>query len=290
MRSSKRKSQATEGKRKTRASDKARTSIKKPVNKKKTVPVDNDGSYLQVQASSTGPESTISPSDQSYMSSSNGWTILNMLHQIDASNKELSRRMDTLEHNGNMSSTPRTSPTIQHRSSTIAAVQPILPRSAHELGVTSRFMGQGNQGTSGAANQKSGENTFSKDTIVLGVYVLRSIPSIFSAVTKLLASYDQQVGQDILPGKGHITRRKSGHYNTTNTTLVGPQFRWPNEGLVSASHSKKPAYDELALAQWVAGQLSNVLLIHDPTLARNVLTRVVLAMKDTVSLPWQVVH
>ena len=121
MPSSKKKSPATEGKRKTRASDKAHTSIKKPVNRKKTVSVDNDGSYLQVQASSKVPVSTIPPSDQSHISASTEQTILTMLQQIDASNKELSRRMDTLERNGSLSSTPRTSPSVQHRSSTVAA-------------------------------------------------------------------------------------------------------------------------------------------------------------------------
>ena len=259
------------------------------MNKKKTVPVDNDGSYLQVQASSIIPVSTIPPSDQSHMSASTGQTILNMLYQIDVSNKELSRHMDTLECNSSMSSTPRTSPTVQHRSSTVAAALPVLPRSAHEVGSTSRFTGQGCQGTSGAANQTSGQNTFSRDAIVVGVDGLRSNPSISSVVTQLLASYGQQAVQDVLTGKGHITRQKSGRYNTTDTTLVGLQFRWPNEGLVSESHSKKPAYDELTLAQWVAGKLSNVLLIDDLTLSRNVLTQVVLAMKDSVSLPWQAV-
>ena len=224
------------------------------------------------------------------MSASTGQTILTMLHQIDASNKELSRHMDTLERNSSMGSTPRTFPTVQHRSSTVAAAQPVLPRSVHEVGATSRFTGQGNQGTSGAVNQTTGQNTFSRDAIVPGVDVLRSIPNLSSAVTQLLASYDQQAVQDVLPGNGHITRRKSGRYNTTDTTLVGPQFRWPSEGLVFASHSKKPAYDELTVPQWVSGQLSNVLLIDDPTIARNVLTQVVLAMKDVVSLPWQVVR
>ena len=288
MPSSKRKSPAAEGKRKTRASDKARTSVKKSVNRKKTVSVDNDGSYLQVQASSTAPVSTILPPEQSHMSASTGQTILTMLQQIHASNKELSRRMDTLERNGSMSSTPRTSPSVQHRSSTVAAPQPVVPRPVHEVGATSAF--KENQRTSGVGNQTSSQNTFSRDAIVPGVDVLRSIPSISSAVTQLLASYDQQAVQNVLPGKGHITRRKSGRYNTTDTTLVGPQFRWPNEGLISASRTKKPAYDELTLAQWISGQLSNVLLIDDPTLVKNVLTQVVLAMKDAVSLPWQAVR
>ena len=62
--------------------------------------------------------------------------------------------------------------------------------------------------------------------------------------------------------------------------------RRPNQCLVSACHPKKPAYDELNLPQWVAGQLSNALLIEDSTLLRHVLTQVVLAMRDGVSLPW----
>ena len=126
--------------------------------------------------------------------------------------------------------------------------------------------------------------------MVPGVDVFRSILSISSAVTQLLASYDQQAVQDALPGTGQVNRWKTGRYNTTDTTLVGPQLRWPSEGLVSASQAKKPAYVEPNLPQWVAGQLSNALLIEDPTLLRQVLTQVVLAMRDAVSLPWQAVR
>ena len=138
--------------------------------------------------------------------------------------------------------------------------------------------------------QQPVHNTIGMDAVVPGVDVLRSIPSISSAVTQLLTSYDQQAVQDALPGKGLTNRRKSGSYNTTDTTLVGPQFRWPNEGLVSASNTKRPAYDELNLQQWVAGQLSNALLIEDTTLLGQVLTQIVLAMKDVASLPWQAVR
>ena len=37
--------------------------------------------------------------------------------------------------------------------------------------------------------------------------VMRSIPSISSAVSQLLACYDEQVEQDAMPGKGHKTGR-----------------------------------------------------------------------------------
>ena len=193
-----------------------------------------------------------------------------MLSQTDTSNKELPRWMDQLERNGSISSTPLTSPTIQHRNSTMAATQPTLPRPlAHEAAESGRSMGQGGLGTSRSATSASKSpihNTFNRDAVVLGIDILRSIPSISSAVTQLLASYDQQVVQDALPGKGHITRRKSGRYNTTDTTLVGPQFRWPND---CNRLPPAPAYDEFNLAQWVAGQLSNALLIEDSTLLKN---------------------
>ena len=81
--------------------------------------------------------------------------------------------------------------------------------------------------------QQPVHNAINRDAMVPGVDVLRSIPSISSTVTQLLASYDQQAVQDALPGKGQVNKRKSGRYNTTDTTLVGPQLRWLNEGLVS---------------------------------------------------------
>ena len=106
---------------------------------------------------------------------------------------------------------------------------------------------QGDVVPSRPAIQQPVHSTINRDEVVPGVDVLRPIPSISSAVTQLLAFYDQQAVQVALPGKGHINRRKSLRYNTTDTTLVGPHLRWPNEGLVSASHVKKPAYDELNL-------------------------------------------
>ena len=120
--------------------------------------------------------------------------------------------------------------------------------------------------------------------------VLRSVPSISTAVSQLLPNYDQQADREVLQGKSTVIRKKSGRYNTTDMTSLGPQFRWPNEGLVSASHLRKPAYDDLTLAQWVSGQLANILLIEDHTLSRNMLTQMAASMKDAVSLPWPAVR
>ena len=85
-------------------------------------------------------------------------------------------------------------------------------------------------------------------------------------------------------------RKKSGRYNVTDTSLVSPQYRWPNEGLVVTSHFKKPAYDELNMAQWISVQLNNILLVEENTTLRNILTQVSMAMRDAVSLPWPMVR
>ena len=164
-----------------------------------------------------------------------------MLSQTDASNKELSRCMDQLERNGSMSSTPLSSPTLNHRSSPAAVLQSVLPPPLSQDAVAGmKTVGQGDPSPSSAAMQPPAHNTINRDAVVSGVDVLRSIPSISSTVTQLLASYDQQAVQDALPGKGNIDRRKSRRYNTTDTTLVGPQLRWPNEDLISGLHGESP--------------------------------------------------
>ena len=80
------------------------------------------------------------------------------------------------------------------------------------------------------------------------------------AVSQLLANYEQQTERDVFEGKATVLRKKLGCCNTTDTTSISPQYRWPNEGLVTASHLKKPAYDDLSLAQWVAllGPVNNI--------------------------------
>ena len=76
--------------------------MKKASSKKKSDSVENDGSYLQSQASHLVPVSTLPTSEQPSISASTGQAILTMLSQIE--------RMDQLERNGSMSSTPLTSP------------------------------------------------------------------------------------------------------------------------------------------------------------------------------------
>ena len=105
------KSPASEGKRKTRASDKVRTSQRKSKKSKSSASV-NDGSYLQLQVQQQVPVSTVTSTTQPSISVSTGQAILDMLNKLDASNQELSRKMDSFECTGSVSSTPLTSLTI----------------------------------------------------------------------------------------------------------------------------------------------------------------------------------
>ena len=61
------------------ASDKTCTSVKKSVSKKKSVAVENNGSYLQAQMSQIGSIGTVPPSEQINISTSTGQAILTML-------------------------------------------------------------------------------------------------------------------------------------------------------------------------------------------------------------------
>ena len=269
------------------ASDKARTSPRK--SKKSKSASLNDGSYLQLPEPQQAPVSTAASNAQPQISASTGQAILDMLNKLDASNQELTRRMYRFKHNGSVSSTPLTSPTIP-------PVNHAHVRGGQQVAVPPHLLQQPVSGTSTTQNtdthvpgttqpQPSVASNDIRDAVAPKVDVLRSIPSISTAVSQLLASYDQQVDREVMQGRSTVIRKKSGRYNTTDTTSLGPQFRWPNEVLISASHLKRPAYDDLNLAQWISGQLANILLIEDQVLLRNILTQLAASMRDAVSLP-----
>ena len=70
------------------------------------------------------------------------------------------------------------------------------------------------------------------------------------------------------------------------------QFRWPNEGLVSASHLRKPAYDDLSLAYDDLSLRSSFkhYFGRGSGLSRSMLVQMAAAMRGAVSLPWPVVR
>ena len=91
---------------------------------------------------------------------------------------------------------------------------------------------------------------------------------------------------DVLQCQGPYGRRKSGSYNVTDTTNVKPEFKWSNEGYITNSSVKKPAYDDMSMAQWVAGQLHNISQVKDPMLVKLMLQQVTLSIRDAVAIPW----
>ena len=264
MPSTKKKS-PSEAKKKSLASTstKAKSSVKKSTKKNKNVDA-NDGSYLQgqeviPQSSAHKGVSTASTSSDNTVhegaSASVNQAILSMLHKIDASNQALTRRMDDLEHHNTISSKPTTSPTSQHHgASHIAGIRqdtinrPLTQASAGTsqaiLGTCPSVMNSGPVAVNASAQGRSGGakemNQIAKDAMAPKLEVMRSISSISTAVSQILAHYDDQADQDAMPGKSHNYRKKSGRYNVTDASVVAPQFRWPNEGLISNSHLKSP--------------------------------------------------
>ena len=107
---------------------------------------------------------------------------------------------------------------------------------------------------------------------------------ISQLVSQIFTVYDIQAQQGSLPGKpAHV--KKSGRFSTTDTVTAGPELKWPNEGFLGVNGKKKIPYDELTLPEWVVGQLYNVFHIQDPSLARQALLQVILAIRDATSLP-----
>ena len=86
------------------------------------------------------------------------------------------------------------------------------------------------------------------------------------AVSSMLASYDAQIQSQVLQGKQ--ASKRSGQYNTTDTTTALPEYRWPNEGYHGSKGKKHVIYDDLSLPQWAVGELTNIHQIQDPTLLK----------------------
>ena len=305
MPSTRKKSPVSAAKKKTPATTKNKNSIKKSGKKNQVVTI-NDGSYLQTSnmegmapqgGVSTDVANTITnqPNQVTELASTNQ-AILAMLQKLDESNQALGKRMEVLERQGAVSSTPLASPTSQLPTGAPSALhhQGGMIQAATQASTMRRNMADIPMARTEApqyTNRGSGmQGHEARDAMAPRLDVMRSIPSISSAVSQLLARYDDQADQEALPGKGFNMRKKSGRYNVTDNPIANPQFRWPNEGLVSNSHVKKPPYDDLSMAQWISGQLNNILLIEDNTTARNVLTQVAMAMKDAVTLPWPAVR
>ena len=126
------------------------------------------------------------------------------------------------------------------------------------------------------------------DAVIPNLQTLRSNATVSDAVNNLLSSYEGQIHTDIQQGKQQSGKR-SGRYNTHNTVSTQPHLRWPNEGFHASNGKKRLTYDELSIPQWIAGQLTNIYAMSDPTLVKQAKLQMTLAMRDTASLPWAAV-
>ena len=128
-----------------------------------------------------------------------------------------------------------------------------------------------------------------RDAILPDINVIRNNPNISDAVSRVLASYEQQSRLQASQGKPH-SGKKSGRFNLTDLCIAPPEARYPNEGFQVSSGNRHIGYDNLTLPQWAAGQLTNVLQIKDTTLMKQALLQAVLSLYDASSLTWPVVR
>ena len=124
-----------------------------------------------------------------------------MLNKLDASNQDMSKRMDRFECNGSISSTPLTSPTIPpashiHRANVQHSSIPTQPAQQNISGRLTSLPTE-SHGIATDQNRPLVVTNEVRDTIAPKVDALRSIPRISAAVSQLLANYEQQSDRDI---------------------------------------------------------------------------------------------
>ena len=265
--------------------------------------MDLDGSFLQLpeQTVSNVPPSTVGNDAQIPDKSD---SILAYLQKIDMTNQALIRRVNELETNKSVASTPQaprshsiqpiasqTTLNTQHQSvgaTTCNTVRPMLPLQAN---VSSGPHTQACQARA-AVGQSAGEHqqsVFNTDGVLPSINSLRQNPNISQSVAQIMATYEAQAKQEAAIGKNqHV--RKSGHYNTTDTIMSIPELRWPNEGYHNTSGKKRIVYDDLSLPEWAVGQLNNIYHIQDPVIVKKALLQTIMALRDATSLPWVAVQ
>ena len=250
-----------------------------------------------------------------------------MLHEIKESNAALARRMDRVEGNnstpinpyshthGQPPVSPQAGSPGAHRAALSqmrdpllndAIRQPYTQPSASDAGVTFQpdpranhlLQGQYTRGhqlqvqhiDSLPQPQWQPDHTSERcDAVMPSLQVLRGNPRISESVNSLLAPYEGRVHSQLTQGKQNLAKR-SGRYNAHDSVTAAPHLRWPNEGSHMSNGKKWVLYDDLSLPQWIAGQLSNIYAISDPTLSKQALLQVIHAMRDAASLPWPTVR
>ena len=229
--------------------------------------------------------------------------MIDMLRQLTQSNQSLLERVQKIEqqaatsHHSTVMEVPptRPRPLVSH-SASLAQEDSSNPTSQYVPNLSSRLLPSTSstltsctcnaaQPGATASSVYGPTAAFQHEGVVPSLENLRRLPNISQAVTNALAAYEDQAKSSLL-GK----QRRSGRYNTTDIAQNPPEIRWPNEGFHSSAGKKGVPYDELSMAQWVTGQLSNIYNMKDSITARHALLQVILAIKDATSLPWGAVR
>ena len=282
-----------------------------------------DGSYLDSQTDVSTNFGSDPLNVPLTASSDPNTTLVACLQRLEESNRDIVRRMEHLECQNSVNSTPLSSPTRRcHASagtqveggshpSTIQALssQGAIPR--HGL-ATSHLTGQatgvdGSKVHFGLGSNQGQEVTLTQavqhkgyrdqhptqpdihDAVIPSLEAIRKSEDIIQSVARILNHYEESAKQQTFQGEGH-SGKKSGRFNTTETCTAPPKLRWPNEGFFGGANRKRLSYDDMSMPQWVAGQLNNISQIQDNNLLRLVLDQVIAAMQDASSLPWVAVR
>ena len=136
------------------------------------------------------------------ISASSGQMIIEMLQKLDASNQALTKKIDHIEHQGSFSSTLMTSLTSQHplvaRPMDINRTQTNAPTTQVASGIRSQLASTHTTTvplTQPASTSTRVQTQISHDGIAPKPEVMRSTPSILTAVSQLLARYEEQADQ-----------------------------------------------------------------------------------------------
>ena len=83
-------------------------------------------------------------------------------------------------------------------------------------------------------------------------------------------------------------RKKSGHYNISETTCAPHYLCWLNESCLRGATSKRTAFDDLSLGQFVVGFQNNTMDTTNPQVAKAMLTELIETVKLSKNLSWPI--
>ena len=118
-----------------------------------------------------------------------------------------------------------------------------------------------------------------------GMDILRANPYIQQLVEQRISLLEAKMKNELTQGNN---RKKSGRYNTADTSCAPPHQKWPNESCLTGSVCKQTAYDDLTLGQFVVGFVSNVLETSSPDVRRSMLAELVETVKLAENLSWPI--